>query len=40
MPPAVYDDIGIVHSGNIPLKQNAAYGPSDSSMLKCNTADN
>ena len=27
IPPAVYDDIGIVHSGDIPLKQNAAYGP-------------
>ena len=25
IPLAVYDDIGIVHSGDIPLKQNAAY---------------
>ena len=38
IPPAVYDDVGMVHSGDIPLKQNAAYCPS--SALKCTVADN
>ena len=38
IPPTVYDDIGVVHSSNIPLKQNAAYSPSG--VLTCNVADN